>query len=239
MENDYNSVDTDIQKLINTYDVLVKDIDSKAKISEDRAYGGIIRAGKGKLVENTARRLVELAWYLLGGGPQRLRINRQSIKVPLKKEYLSKIKNQEVKQYIFENIHRYYYPLSADVHVHIDNKFVLAIECKAYTENAMLKRILVDSTLLKHMYPLLNFILLQLESQLGGDYSSLPAVTFGSPSSHTLLSYFDIDLYLVTLLKGERKVKGPIHKAGFYKPLTKEALYKAIETIQEVLKKHK
>lgn len=239
MKKDYNSVYSEIQKLINTYDLLVKGIDKKAKVSEDRAYGGIIRAGKGKLVENIAKRIVEISWDLLGEPYHKLLINRQTIKVPLKKEYIEKIKVPEVKQYISENIRTYYYPLSADLHIHIDNKFVLAIECKAYTENAMLKRILVDSTLLKHIYPDLEFILFQLESQLGGDYSKLTDITFGSPSTHTLLSYFDIDLHIITLLKGERKVDKPIHKPDYYKPLTKEGLYKAIKVVQEVLEKHR
>jgi len=48
---------------------------------------------------------------------------------------------------------------------------IMGIECKAYTENAMLKRILVDFTLLKSIVPKANCVLLQLESQLTGDYS--------------------------------------------------------------------
>lgn len=59
-----------------------------------------------------------------------------------------------------------------DVQMFIEERFALVMECKAYTENAMLKRILVDFTLLKNVYPDLSFVLLQLESQLGGDYSS-------------------------------------------------------------------
>jgi hypothetical protein len=97
----------------------------------------------------------------------------------------------------------------------VDDQFKLAVECKAYTENAMLKRILVDFTLLKQVYPNLKFILLQLESQLGGDYSSGKIIKYGSPSTHTLLSYFDIDLNIITLLEGERKVDQPIHSHNF------------------------
>jgi len=50
----------------------------------------------------------------------------------------------------------------------------------------------------------------QLESQLGGDYSTDKDIIFGSRSTHTLLSHFDIDLNIITLLEGERKVKRPI-----------------------------
>jgi len=58
----------------------------------------------------------------------------------------------------------------------------------------MLKRILVDCMLIKRKYPDVRFALLQLESQLGGDYSQIfKDIHYGSPSTHTLLSYFDIE----------------------------------------------
>lgn len=240
MTDTYKKAETGVQGIIRDYQYLVGGIDKKAKIAEPtRAYGGIIRAGKGKLVESIATQLVNIAWTLLGEAPHRLSTNRQTIKVPIRKEYIDKIKSPEVKQYISENIHKYYYPLSADLHIRIDSKFVIAVECKAYTENAMLKRILVDATLLKQVYPDLDFILFQLESQLGGDYSNLKDISFGSHSTHTLLSYFDIDLHIITLLKGERKVDKPIHKPEYYKPLTKESLDKSIGIIKELLEKHK
>ena len=93
------------------------------------------------------------------------------------------------------------------------------MEGKTYKENAMLKRILVYFTLFKQVYPDLDFVLFQLESQLSGDYSSNNHVKYGSPSTHTLLSYFDIDLNIITLLEGKRKVDKPIHKPEYYKAL--------------------
>ena len=70
------------------------------------------------------------------------------------------------------------------------------------------------------IYPNVKFVLFQLESQLGGDYSEIyKKVKVGSPSVHTLLSYFDIDLSIITLLRGERKVDKPIHKEKFFKLL--------------------
>jgi len=113
------------------------------------------------------------------------------------------------------------------------------MECKAYTENAMFKRILVDFTLFKQVYPDLSFVLLQLESQLGGDYSSRKSIKYGSPSTHTLLSYFDIDLNILTLLEGERKVDQPIHKPAYYKSLRAESLLTALEVIKNLLISYK
>lgn len=159
------------------------------------------------------------------------------ILIPIQEDYIEKIEDVEVKEHIEKNLKDYVYPYKPDVLVAVDDKPVLEIECKAYTENAMLKRILVDCTLLKEKYPEMKFILLQLESQLGGDYSELKDNPLGSTSTHTLLSHFDIDLNIITLLKGERYVEKPIHKKEFFKPLTKESLKIAIEEIKEILSK--
>ena len=226
----------DIQTLINTYESSVRGIDRKAKKSKDRAYGGIIRSGKGRLVESLAKSLIEIAWKDLGRNPAKLSLEKETVKIPIKEEYIERIKSPEVKKFIKEHIKDFYYPLRTDVHVHVDGEFKIAMECKAYTENAMLKRILVDFTLFKQVFPNLAFVLFQLESQLGGDYSTTNRVKYGSPSTHVLLSYFDIDLNIITLLEGERKVNQPIHKPQFYKPLRKESLLTAIEVFKNLLK---
>ena len=229
-----------INSVIKAYDHLTKGINKTAETGIDgRAYGGIIRAGKGKMVESIATEIVKLAWEELEQNSDRLTIDKKKIKLPLKKDYIKKLKNPEVKQYILKNFDNYNFPLGVDLHVFIDKKFVLAIECKAYAENAMIKRILVDFSLLHEIFPKATFILFQLESQLGGDYSELKNITFGSPSTHTLLSYFDIDLNIITLLKGERKVDRPIHKKKYYKPLEKEAIWQAVKCVKDILQKYK
>ncbi len=69
-----------------------------------------------------------------------------------------------------------------------------------------------------------------------GDYSQpLKPVIYGSPSTHTLLSYFDVDLHIITLLEGERRVNEPIHKRAYYKELKEETLRKAVETLKSLL----
>lgn len=229
-------IDEKLISIIKAYEVLVKGIDTRAQNATDRAYGGIVRAGKGKLVESIGKELIKIAWSDLGKDKNRLSFVNETIKIPLKRDYLNRIKNPEVKKYIEENIEKMFYRIKPDIRVHIDGKFKISIECKAYTENAMLKRILVDCTLLKHIYPGLSFVLLQLESQLGGDYSLSIIGKYGSSPTHTLLSYFDIDLNIITLLRGERKVAQPIHKAEYYKPLEMERLKKAIEIFKKLLK---
>jgi len=226
-----------IQDIIDAYESLVCGIDKTALENKSRAYGGIIRAGKGKLVESIAREVVRLAWQRLGKDADRIAIpkTKKKVKIPLNKGYLEKIKHEETREFIKQNLAKYYYPLGSDVQVFVDANLIMVIECKAYTENAMFKRILVDFTLLQHVYPKLIPVLLQLESQLGGDYSTLVKSPLGSPSTHALLSYFDVDLTIITLLKGERKVDKPIHKKEFYKPLTRESVESAIEIIATLL----
>lgn len=72
---------------------------------------------------------------------------------------------------------------------------------------------------------------------MGGDYGSAdPAAAFGSYQSHTLMSYMDsVDLHVITLLEGDRKVDEPIHKPEFYKPLRRRRLKKAAMLLANLL----
>ncbi len=158
----------------------------------------------------------------------------------MQKDYIDRLQSEEVKRWITENYSDFVFRAQVDNHTMIDDKFVLGIECKAYTENAMLKRILVDFTLLKSVCPNLKCALLQFESQLTGDYADIEKpIIYGSHSSHTLMSHFDIDLHIMTLIKGERKVDEPIHKAEFFKPLTFDSTLKCIDKIKELLAEYK
>ncbi|MDI6740200.1 MAG: restriction endonuclease [Candidatus Edwardsbacteria bacterium] len=189
------------------------------------------------MVENIGKQIIEIAWADLGANPKRLSFVKKPIKIPLKQDYLKRIQSREIIDWIRANIKDFYYTIKTDIHVNIDDDIILGIECKAYTENAMMKRILVDFTLLKQVHPDLKYALLQLESQLTGDYSKpSQRVIFGSHSTHTLLSYFDIDLNIVTLLEGERKVDEPIHKPEYYKELEEKNLLKAVEIFKGLLK---
>jgi hypothetical protein len=223
-----------VNDIIADYNSVVKVVDKNARAS-DREYGGVVRAVKGKLVESIADDIIHIAWNRLGQDKQRLQINRKKINILLKPEYLDSIKNKTISDYIRANLDSYKYKVSVDKHILIDGKFKIGIECKAFSENAMIKRILIDFHLLKTKFPKLKCILLQLESQLGGDYSALPEVTLGSKPTHTLMSYFpNVDLNIITLLKGERKIDRPIHKN--FKELTVESLENAIQIVMSHLK---
>lgn len=156
-----NRRNDEIREIINVYNKLVRNIENTATDSEDgRAYGGIVRAGKGEVVESIAKILVQLAWKKLKQNPDRLKIVGKKIRIPIKKEYVEKIKDEEVRKHIKENIQDYFYSYKPDVLVEIDGNAVLEIECKSYTENAMFKRILVDASLLKTQFPKMKFVLL-------------------------------------------------------------------------------
>lgn len=222
------------KKIIDFYTNIVSCVDKDAKNS-DRAYGGYIRELKGKMVEIIADHLIYNAWKNIGGDFKRICINSNKIKIKINKDYVENIKDKEIKKFILENIDNYYYSLSVDRHIYIDNKFVLGIECKAFTENAMIKRILIDFYLLKTEFKNLECCLLQLESQLTGDYSQIYNKTiYGSRPTHTIMSYFkNVELNIITLLNGERKVDKPIHSLKFFKKLELKSLKNTIKNFEK------
>ncbi len=231
------NLDKQIDQLIQEYDTVIKVMDADAQnASADRAYGGLIRAAKGRLQEYLTEKIIRIAWEQAGGTENDLLIDSRKHHIPINMHYVEKrIRDEEIKQHILQNIKDFYYGLSVDKQVYIRGKFVLGIECKSYTENAMLKRILVDFYLLKTLFPNISTYLFQLESQLGGDYSQPGGKIFGSPASHTIMSYFEtVDLQIVTFVRGERNINKPIHK--FFKPIAREQILYAINLLKNDLK---
>ncbi len=228
-------VDEKLREIIRDYETVVRVVDQDASDSKDRAYGGYIRATKGRLQEYITDKLIRIAWQSIGGDIDLLEINSKKIAIPIRESYIARISEKDVSDYIRQNIKDYVYKLSVDKHIFIDGEFVMAVECKSFAENAMIKRILIDFDLLKTQYPNLMCYLFQLESQLGGDYCELTKPIYGSRSTRTIQSYFKCDLKIITLLSGERKVKKPIHK--HFKELTIESLKDAMEILATDMKK--
>lgn len=236
-----NQTQKSIQEIMNTYNTVIGVMEETAHekdASGERAYGGVVRATKGKLQEFITQKLIETAWIdELQQDRNRLTINSKKIAIPIKKDYLNTLP-VNIREHISKNIDDYVYKLSVDKHIFIDNQIVAGIECKAYTENAMLKRILVDFMLLKTQFPTLHCFLFQLESMLGGDYSMVNTITLGSTATHSIMSYFDnVDLRIFTFIKGERNVEKPINKPEYFKPLEAPALENAVFALVNVLEK--
>ena len=235
-----STIDKKLGTLIAAYNKLIQGIDIEASLSHDRAYGGIIRAGKGTLVENLTSHLVQIAWEdILHQSMDRMEINKKKMPIGISDAYIERISDPKVKEYVIKHRAGLIYKFGTDVQVFVDKKLVMPIECKAYTENAMLKRILFDAALMKEAVGTKTYYLVQLESQLGGDYSELNDVTYGSPATHALLSHVDVELKIITLLKGERKVDKPIHKAEFFKELKVKELMKAVNIFADGLKEYR
>jgi len=55
-------MESSINSIIQAYDTIISGIDKQAIVNVDRAYGGIIRAEKGKMVESITKQLVGIAW---------------------------------------------------------------------------------------------------------------------------------------------------------------------------------
>ncbi|OQB26437.1 MAG: hypothetical protein BWY10_02135 [Chloroflexi bacterium ADurb.Bin180] len=223
--------------IINEYENLVEAVAAELQAHPSRARAGIIRSIKGKFVEKLCRSLVQNAWDRLGGAEARLTFVHAPVRIPLHEAYLSRLENPELADYIKKHIHKYVYEQKMDVPVCVDETLVMAIESKAYAENAMMKRVLVDFALLKHVHPSLRCVLIQLESMLGGDYSEISSpLTLGSFPTHTLLSYFDVHLHIITLLAGERRVNREILDPRFHKPLDPNSLEQAVTVLRSLLK---
>ena len=202
-----------------------------------RSYGGHIRKTKGRLLEGMTEDIIRIAWEECGGIPHRLSIGDvKTFRVYVQDDYVRRLPT-EIGNHIERNLNQHYYRAQVDKHVFVDGEFVLGVECKAYAENAMLKRILVDFRMLKSLYPGISCCLLQMESMLRGSYSSpLLSPQMGSPATHTLMSHFpEVDLHIITLLEGEREIDRPIHKPRFFKELKPECLDRAIETLAGLL----
>lgn len=230
-------IDERLRSLIAAYDTLMTGIDNDAATSSDRAYGGIVRAGKGMLVESMTSSLVRIAWEdALHQRPDTLEINKRKMPIGISDAYISRIADSRVKRHVRENRDRLIYKFGTDVQVFVNGRLILPIECKAYTENAMLKRILFDASLMKEATGVDTYYLVQLESQLGGDYSELNEVSYGSSATHALLSHVNVNLKIITLLKGERRVDRPIHKAPYFKELRMSALQKAVALFTDDLR---
>ena len=199
---------------------------------------GQIRAAKGKLVEDLCPEIIRLGWSRAGGKFDRLTFDEvRSYPISIRLDYIDS-QDKIIADYLRGLQRQDTYRAQVDKHVFIDGLLVLGTECKAFAENAMLKRVLTDFWFLKLEHPELVCSLVQLESQLTGDYSNLRAnPRIGNGRSHSLMSHFPgIDLNIVTLLQGERKVNRPIHKTEFYKALSHASLDHAIECFSDLLK---
>jgi len=213
-------------------DHIVNEYDSEIRSLFGVTAGGTLRTVKGRAVETITEMIVKSAWAKLGGDEARLTFDNTKIRIFAREHSINAFPDF-IKKEIPKN--KVFYDLGVDIHVCIDDKFVLGIECKAYTENAMLKRILVDFWLLKSHRPDLICCLLQLETFLGGSNSGLNS-RIANTSTYTLMSWFpDVDLNIYTLLEGSRNINEPIHQKEHFKPMKSKYVTHAVDDISRLL----
>ena len=87
-----------VKDIIQDYNSIVKVIDKDASKQNNRAYGGVIRSVKGKLQEHITEEIIKIAWNNLNGNQNRLEINSEKIKLPIKESYIKNIKNKKIKK---------------------------------------------------------------------------------------------------------------------------------------------
>lgn len=203
--------------------------------STGRKVGGVLRSAKGKLHEWITEALVRAALvHRADISPSRIAIDKKRIRIQVRHTYKPLDADQGFIEMFRSERHRIYFCAAVDKHVWVDGNLICGIECKAYTENSMLKRILLDFQLLRINHPTLVPMVFQLESMLGGDYCQCKAPCFGSESTHTLLSHFpDVPLRIVTLIEGERDIDRPLHE--YFKPLRYEHLDRAATRFLEAV----
>jgi len=215
-----------LQNIIDDYNHRISKLPMllKREKAKGRKQGGILRSFTGTLMEDMTENIVNSALiHRVGLHPNRIRIDKSKVKIPISSEYSPVEASETFKQKLATVRYKLYFKASVDKHIWIDNKLVCGIECKTYTENSMLKRILVDFQLLRKLNPQMVPFVFQLENFLGGDYGLCQQHCDGSESTHTILSHFpDVPLRIVTLLNGDRSIHTPFYQQK--KPLLIENL---------------
>ena len=76
------------EDIVRVYDIGVKNIEAKAKGASRRAYGGVLRSFKGKMLEEIAGHMVSIAWKELGGNFNRISPNTNKIPILIHPDYV-------------------------------------------------------------------------------------------------------------------------------------------------------
>ena len=194
---------------------------------------GQIRGKKGTLVEDLAEDLLLISCSDLGISEDRISFDPVHVRVMLTSpEYLMRLP-EEVGNYLLDNLDLCYHELVTDKNLSIDGRFILDVECKSYTENTMLKKIIQDCLFVRSVYPTVCFAILQLENSLGGDFGA--SDIYGSRAAHAIMSHFDLNIHIITLMDGNRHSHKPIEV--YPKPLKMDRLEKSLDIFKDLISK--
>ena len=103
--------------IIALYNKVVGGVEEEAASDIERAYGGFVRAEKGKLVEAIAKSVVQIAWTEAKGAADRLSFDEQRrYEIPIRQNYLKRLPSS-VRAHIGKRRNAYTYNAQVDVHV--------------------------------------------------------------------------------------------------------------------------
>lgn len=229
-----------LEDIADSYNIILKGIRNKAELATSynsaKVIAGQIRYIKGRMVEDLTKDILKMVCYNLGIEESRVSFDKNPVHLGIENDYyvFNQIDNIHVAEHILDNLDDYICSLETDVHLNIDKKFIINVECKTYTESAMLKRILCDSMLVKSVYPNVSCALVQLENALGGDYGKNTYPTFGSRIAHVIMSRLGVKLDILTLMLGNRRANAPLDK--YPKPLDIHKLNVAADKFASIIK---
>lgn len=197
--------------------------------------GGEVRGEKEKVPIALAKDIVPYAAKKAGLDLTKLRIvEKEYHYIPFyNADYLIKLDNA-LANYIVDNIEEYNIPIESDMAIYYENDFIISMELKAYTEISMLKRLAFEFRELRRCYPTVEFVILQLENALGGDFGSNNYQIVGSPSFHSIMAAAGVPVEVLTLLDGKRSSYKAIHHAGEAKALSQLKYDRAISKLAEL-----
>ena len=194
------------------------------KIGEKKDSGGQQRGKKGEFVPQLCELFIRGSWDLLGGDFRRISVVRKHILVPV-----STVGNAgSVK-------------IEIDSLVGVDGKPVTGFECKAYTENAMMKRVLFDySALVSHAPEFSTVFLFQLQNAMGDGLQ----YKIGEALNSRLYNMARIqmkmrlpEIRVVTLLPESRSSLRALHDADVTADLSDDRISEIIDVFKDTLRK--
>lgn len=186
-------IDKTFQKIETLYS---KELGKLVVLSGHKKSGGKIRQRKGDLVVSILELIFKALIDFYGSN----------------KEVVIDIKRGEKDKQTL-NSKNGYYEHSQDLHLYINNRFVMSIELKSYTESAMYKRVCEDARLIKkYVDKNIKCILIELENARKDKSQAFMDEEYGTISE------------IFTLVHGRRSSAKALHIKKFYKPLDKDAV---------------
>lgn len=211
LESKIKELHIELNKIIQSADQNV----NKIKQETLRTSGGIKRMAKGNLVEEIYSKVIE---FCLNEKKSKLKLINKMGNLPKNTKKIPVLKVSKdytnLKNLKFtENEMSKGYEDKFDGFIIENNKIKVVLEYKAYSENTMLKRCLVDATIAQTFDRNIKYCLCLLQSQLTQNDKLI------GYNAHSLMNFFyekyNINVDILILVKEPRKVNEDIIKKKY------------------------